>query len=259
MAVRTRPPPEGPRAGGNGGKLKKPQACEVAAWLRKTAEGRRPHKFPRPDWGEARKPPPPACAGPAQGKRGLRPPRAPHPGSRGSRKKKTRPFLSPPHRRAPKGRGAGGGARRRAAPSQPRICFHFRPHSGEDAGRCSFASGRKSACGGRGRADRPTRGRCLGGTRTTSPYSAGAAAAGSRLPASQAPRPPAGRGCPRADARRPARAAPPARPPTAPRSSESCARPACVELPGTPRRLGRPFVYSQTEGAPVCSPPPSLF
>lgn len=79
-------------------------------------------------------------------------PRAPHSCSRGSRKEKTRPLVSPPRRRTPEGRGAGGGARRRAAPPQPRICFRFRPDSGKDAGRRSFGSGRKSAGDRRGRA-----------------------------------------------------------------------------------------------------------
>lgn len=48
----------------------------LAAWLRTRTGGRLP-KFPGPDWGEARKPRPPR-AGPAQVKRGLRPPRYLH-------------------------------------------------------------------------------------------------------------------------------------------------------------------------------------
>lgn len=80
MAVRTRPPPGGPRARSQWGANQRTPEREkslpggLAARLRNTAGGRRPHKFPRPDWGEARKPPPPACAGPTQGKRGLRSP-----------------------------------------------------------------------------------------------------------------------------------------------------------------------------------------
>lgn len=235
----------------------------LTARLGRWAEGRRPHKFPGPDESGARKAPPLARAGPPRVKRGLRASRALLAGSRRNQKRKPRPWVSPPRRREPEGRGAGGGSRRRAAPSQRKICFRFQPQSGEDGGRCSFGSGRKSACGGRARPGRPTRGRRPGGTRTTSPYSAGAvAAARSRLRASQAPRPQAGRGSPTADARPPARAArprpppPPGLPPSAPRGRGKCARAACVELPGTQRRRRWPFVYFQTEGAPVCTPPP---
>lgn len=262
MAVRTRPPPEGPRAQGRRGEnSRKPESEEslpggLAARLSNCAGGRRPHKFPRPDPAEARKPPRPERAGPAQVKGGLRPPRGTHTGSRGSRKRKTRPFVSEPRRRAPEGRGGGGGARRRAAPSQPRICFRFRPDSGEDGGRCSLGSGRKSACGGRGRAA----GLPGGGAREAREL---------QVPTARAPRPPppgASFALPghrvREQAeglRQPTRGdlrAPPRPPPTAPRGRGKCARPACAELPGTRRPLGRPFVYFQTEGAPVCSPPP---
>lgn len=192
-------------------------------------------------------------------KQGPRSPHSPHTRSPGSRKRKTRPFVSPPRRRAPEGRGAGGGAGWRAAPSQPRICFRFRPDSGEDGGRCSLRGCRKSACGGRGR----VAGLPLGGAREARGLQVPTARGPSRRrpePASRFPRT-ASASRPRVSASRRAAtcARCPARhPPTAPRGRGKCARPACVELPGTPRPLGRPFVYLQTEGAPVCSPPPGL-
>lgn len=125
-----------------------------------------------------------------------------------------------------------------------------------------MGSGRKSACGGRGHAGQPTGGGAREARGLQVP-TARAAAARSRLRASRAPRPRAGRGSPPAASRHAQtfarrRARLPARPPTAPRGRGACARAAWVELPGTQRRRGRPFVYSQTEGAPVCSPPPGL-
>ncbi len=257
----------------------------LAAPRRNTAGGRRAHKFPRPGRGEARKPPPPACAGPAQGKRGLRPWRAPRPGSRRSRKRKDAASRFPTSREGAGGAGSGGGARRRAAPSQPRICFHFRPHNGEDAGRCSLASGRKSACGGRGRAERPTRRRCreARGLQVPTARAPPPPRRRRREPAgaSRAPRPRAGPRCPRADTRLPTRAVPPSRRPAASRPTVSASRHAATYArrpavpparpPSAPRRrdecvrgvardtgaVGRPFVSPQTEGAPVGPLPPA--
>lgn len=230
----------------------------LAAPRRNTAGGRRAHKFPRPGRGEARKPPPPACAGPAQGKRGLRPSRAPRPGSRRSRKRKDAASRFPTSREGAGGAGSGGGARRRAAPSQPRICFHFRPHNGEDAGRCSLASGRKSACGGRGRAERPTRRRCR-------------EARGLQVPTARAPPPPgAGWRFPGpASASRPTVSASrhaatyarrPAVPPSRPRGRpvrRGAATSACVELPGTRARWAGPLCLpKQRAHLSAPSPPP---
>nr|XP_031318141.1 uncharacterized protein LOC116156303 [Camelus dromedarius] len=136
MAVRTRPPPEGPRAQGRRGEnSRKPESEEslpggLAARLSNCAGGRRPHKFPRPDPAEARKPPRPERAGPAQVKGGLRPPRGTHTAAEEAERERRGLSLSEPRERAPRGAGRGG----------------------EDGGRCSLGSGRKSACGGRGRA-----------------------------------------------------------------------------------------------------------
>lgn len=180
----------------------------------------------------------------------------PHTGSRRSRERKARPDRLPTSQ---EGAGGAGSGRGRPAggqhPRSPECVFAFGPDRGEDGGRCSLGSGRKSACGGRGRAaGLPGGGRRPGGARTTSPYSAAAAAARSRLHASRAPRVLQQAEGLRGDLRAPPR--PAGRPPSAPRACGMCARSACVELPGTRRPLGRPFVYFQTEGAPVCSPPP---
>lgn len=72
----------------------------------------------------------PRAARRAEIKRGLRLPRAPHAENGGDQERKRRPLVSPPRGRAPEGRGAGRGARRRAATSQPRICFRFQ-HSAQ--------------------------------------------------------------------------------------------------------------------------------
>lgn len=123
-------------------------------------------------------------------------------------KKKDAAFRFPTSLEDAGGAGSGWGRPGEHSTSQPRICFRFRPDSGEDGGRCSLGSRRKSACGRRGRAGRPTRGRRPGGARTTSPYSAGAAAtAPSGLRAALAPRSRAGRGALPADVGRAARAA----------------------------------------------------
>ncbi|XP_054573680.1 uncharacterized protein LOC129149464 [Eptesicus fuscus] len=112
-----------------------------------------------------------------------------------------------------------------------------------------FGSGRKSAGDGRGRAPgRPADYKSLQRLRRRSRLRV------SRARAWRESRPRVLRELTRGDLR-----APLAGLPTTPRGRGKCARPACVELPGTRRRLGRPFVYSQTEGAPVCTPPPGLF
>lgn len=187
MAVRTRPPPEGPRAQGHrGGKYRNPESENslpggLAAPLRTWARGRSPYKFPRPDWGEARKPPPPR-AGPAQVKRRLRPPRSPHWKPRKPTERDAA-FRLPTSQEGAGGAGSGWGRPAEDSTLAAQNVFSLSPDRREDAGKCSFVSSRKSACDGRGRAAGLSgAGRRPGGPRTTSPYSAGATGAGFALP-----------------------------------------------------------------------------
>lgn len=263
MAGRTRPPPAGPRARGKrGGEFTKTRKRAVT-WRgpRRPAQPLGPrgpapthtHKFPRQTRRKRGSPRNPSAPAQTLGESEAC---GPHTGSRRSRERKARPDRLPTSQ---EGAGGAGSGRGRPAggqhPRSPECVFAFGPDRGEDGGRCSLGSGRKSACGGRGRAaGLPGGGRRPGGARTTSPYSAAAAAARSRLHASRAPRVLQQAEGLRGDLRAPPR--PAGRPPSAPRACGMCARSACVELPGTRRPLGRPFVYFQTEGAPVCSPPP---
>lgn len=273
MAGRTRPPPAGPRARGErGGEFTKTSSEQsldagLAARLSHWGPGVPPptHKFPRQT---RRRRGNPATRARRPGRLVKARPAGPHTGSRGSRERKARPYRLPTSQ---EGAGGAGSGRGRPAggqhPRSPECVFAFGPDRGEDGGRCSLGSGRKSACGGRGRAaGLPGGGRGPGAARTTNPYSAAAAATRSRLHASQAPRvleqAEGLRLQTRGDLRAPPRPAgrPPTRPPSAPRACGMCARPACVELPGTRRPLGRPFVYFQRAhlSAPLPPPPPAL-
>lgn len=187
-------------------------------------------------------------------KRGLRPPRTPHAGSRGNQKRKTRPFVSPPRWRTPEGRGAGGGARERTAPRNPEFVFAFGPTAERTAGGVVLAAaGSRLAAGGDARAGLPG-----GGTRE---------ARGLQVPTARAPPPP-----PQADfallwrrVREQAEGlcqptwgeqrAPPANPAAARRETRA------LGWRGVARDTAaqcRPFVYFFPEGAPICSLPPGL-
>lgn len=235
MAVCTRPPPAGPRAPGTGEGLEADQESAKSLPDGRSARpgdrlgGRCARKFPSPDRSWA-----PIGAGKAR------------PASREPRKPKEKAAACrfPTSPEAPEGRGAWsgwGGAGRRTAPSQRRICFRFRAGRREDVGRCSLAAtGNRRAAGGDARA----------GLRREEP--------GRRADYKSLPPSGAGFALPRRRVREqaeglrqptPATCAP-LRPPRAPRGRGKW-RAACVQLPRTPlRSRRRPFVCSKP-GAPA--------
>lgn len=184
-------------------------------------------------------------------KQGLR---APHSRQRGPRKPREKNAAFRLHASQQGTGGAGSGWGKPAegsSPRSPEFVFAFGPTAKRMPGGVVWAAaGSRLVTGGDAR---------LEGPRTTDPYSACAAGAGFAFPGpaperERARRPRILRELTRGDLR-----APLAGLPAAPRGRGKCARPACVELPGTRRRPGWPFVYSETEGAPVCTPPPGLF
>lgn len=114
-------------------------------------------------------------------KRRLRPPRSLHWKPR-KPKEKDAAFRLPTSQEGAGGAGSGWGRPAEDSTLAAQNLFSLSPDSREDAGKCSFVSSRKSACDGRGRAAGLPAGRRPGGTRTTSPYSAGASGAGFALP-----------------------------------------------------------------------------
>lgn len=223
MAVRTRPPPEGPRAPPTKGGIKpgseKSLSGGLAAWLRTRTGGRLP-KFPGPDCGEARKPPP-STRGAGSGE--ARPASPALPALRAEEAKKERRGLSSPHLTGGRLRGGervgapGGGQH----PRSPEFVFAFGPTAERMPGNVVLAAaGSRLATGGDARP--AYRGEVPGSHADYKSLQRGRRR--SRLRASRAPRPRAGRGSPPAAGRLPARAAPPAGWPTAPRGPGKCAR-----------------------------------